>query len=79
MTRETGEHQFKQKLQQQLGIKPESIRFHWRGYYNQRFTPEGAIAYLKQTHQLYPELGILPLEQTAPVLAKLAPSPEVRI
>jgi hypothetical protein len=60
MTRDTWERQFKQKLKQQLGLEPEQIRFHWRQYYNQRFTPEGAIASLTQTHELYPELGLLP-------------------
>jgi hypothetical protein len=60
MIRETWERQFTQLLQQKLGLEPESIRFHWRGYYNQRFTPEGAIASLRETHRLYPQLKILP-------------------
>jgi hypothetical protein len=62
MTRDTWEDQFTRQLKQQLGIKPEQIKLHWRGYYNQRYSPEGAIAYLKQTHRLYPSLGILPVE-----------------
>jgi hypothetical protein len=60
MTRDTWERQFKQKLQQQLGLEPEQIRFHWKGYFNQRFTPEGAVADLKLKHELYPQLGLLP-------------------
>jgi hypothetical protein len=63
INRETWERQFTRQLQQQLGITPEQIRFHWRSYYNQRYTPEQAIAYLKQTHELYPSLGILPIAQ----------------
>jgi hypothetical protein len=60
MTRDTWERQFTRLLQQQLGLTPESIRFHWRQYYSQRYSPEGAIAHLKRTHELYPELGLLP-------------------
>jgi hypothetical protein len=65
MTRDTWERQFKQKLKQQLGLEPESIRFHWKGYFNQRFTPEGAVADLKLKHELYPQLGLLPENVTA--------------
>jgi len=65
MTRDTWERQFTQKLQEELGVEPEEIRFHWKGYFNQRFTPEGAIASLQETHRLYPSLGILPMEQKA--------------
>lgn len=60
MTRDTWERQFTRLLKQKLGLTPEQIRFHWRGYYNQRYTPEQAIAHLKQTHELYPQLRILP-------------------
>jgi hypothetical protein len=60
MTRDTWERQFTRQLQRQLGLKPEQIRFHWRGYYNQRYSPEGAIAHLIETNRLYPSLGILP-------------------
>jgi hypothetical protein len=63
MNRESWERQFKQRLQQELELKPEQIRFHWRQYHNQRYSVEGAIAYLKQTNELYPSLGILPMEQ----------------
>jgi hypothetical protein len=62
MTRETWERQFTRQLKQQLGLTPEQIRFHWRGYYNQRFTPEGAVADLQLKHELYPQLGLLPVE-----------------
>jgi hypothetical protein len=41
MTRQHWERQFIRLLQQHLGITPENIRFHWKGYFNQRFTPEG--------------------------------------
>jgi hypothetical protein len=64
MTRETWEHQFKQKLQQQLGVTPEEIRFHWKAYFNQRYSPEQAIAFLKETHRLYPQLGVLPEQES---------------
>jgi hypothetical protein len=45
---------------QKLGIGPEQVRFHWRQYFNQRYSPEGAIADLVQKQKLYPQLGILP-------------------
>jgi hypothetical protein len=60
MNRDQWEVQFRRKLKQKLGIEPGQIKFHWRGYYNQRFTPEGAIAHLVKTHEMYPQLGILP-------------------
>jgi hypothetical protein len=65
MTRDTWERQFTRQLKQQLGLEPEQIRFHWRGYYNQRFTPEAAVADLKLKHELYPQLGLLPETVTA--------------
>jgi hypothetical protein len=52
MNRDTWERQFKHLLKQKLGIGPEDIRFHWRQYYNERYTPEGAIASLRETHRL---------------------------
>jgi hypothetical protein len=60
MTRETWERQFTRQLKQQLGLTPEQIRFPWRQYFNQRYSPEGAIADLKLKHELYPQLGLLP-------------------
>ncbi|NJM76237.1 MAG: hypothetical protein HC852_11170 [Acaryochloridaceae cyanobacterium RU_4_10] len=63
MNRDIWEKQFIRQLKQQLGLEPGQIRFPWRGYYNQRYSVEGAIAYLKQTHELYPSLGILPVTQ----------------
>jgi hypothetical protein len=60
MNRNDWERQFRQRLKQELGLTPEQIRFPWRGFYNQRQSPEQAIAYLRKTHKLYPELGILP-------------------
>jgi hypothetical protein len=60
MNRDIWERQFTRQLKQKLGLEPGQIKFHWRGYFNQRFTPEGAIAHLKETHRLYPSLGILP-------------------
>jgi hypothetical protein len=68
MTRDTWERQFKHLLKQKLGIGPESIRFHWRQYYNERYTPEGAIADLLQKNELYPQLGILPVTIEAGVV-----------
>jgi hypothetical protein len=65
MTRDTWERQFTRQLKQQLGLESEQIRFHWRGYYNQRYSPEGAIASLRETHRLYPQLKILPETVTA--------------
>jgi hypothetical protein len=63
MTRDTWERQFTRQLKHQLGLELEQIRFPWRQYYNQRYSVEGAISHLKQTHELYPSLGILPIEQ----------------
>jgi hypothetical protein len=60
INRETWERQFKHLLRQKLGIGPEQVRFHWRQYFNQRYSPEGAIADLVQKHELYIQLGILP-------------------
>jgi hypothetical protein len=57
MTRDTWECQFTRQLQQRLGLEPEEIRFHCRGYYNHRYSVEEAIAHLTQTHELYPQLG----------------------
>jgi hypothetical protein len=65
MNRETWERQFTRLLQQELGLEPESIRFHWRQYFNQKYSPEGAIASLRETHRLYPQLRILPETVTA--------------
>jgi hypothetical protein len=65
MNRDTWERQFTRQLRQQLELEPEQIRFHWRQYYNQRFTPEGAVADLKLKHELYPQLKILPETVTA--------------
>jgi hypothetical protein len=59
MNRDTWERQFAHLLKQKLGIGPEDIRFHWRQYYNERYTPESAIADLMQKQKLYPQLGIL--------------------
>ncbi|MCG9893261.1 MAG: hypothetical protein MH252_19590 [Thermosynechococcaceae cyanobacterium MS004] len=61
MNREAWEHQFALLLKQKLGITPEQVQFHWRVYYGQRFSPEQAIADLERKHELYPELGLLPL------------------
>jgi hypothetical protein len=60
MNRDRWEAQFTRQLKQKLGLEPGQIRFHWRGYFNQRFSPEGAIAHLIETNRLYPSLGILP-------------------
>jgi hypothetical protein len=60
MNRETWERQFTRQLKRELGLEPEQIRFHWRGYYNQRYSPEEAVADLKVKHELYPQLGLLP-------------------
>jgi hypothetical protein len=63
MNRDQWERQFKHQLKQKLGIGPEDIRFPWRQFYNQKYSVEGAITNLKQTHELYPELGLLPESQ----------------
>jgi hypothetical protein len=60
MNRDQWEAQFTRQIKQKLGLEPRQIKFHWRGYFNQRFTPEGAIAHLMETHRLYPELRLLP-------------------
>ncbi|MBW4554098.1 MAG: hypothetical protein KME35_23795 [Aphanocapsa sp. GSE-SYN-MK-11-07L] len=62
MNRNDWECQFRQRLKQQLGLTPEQIKFPWRGFYNQRHSPEQAIAYLIKTNKLYPELGLLPMQ-----------------
>ena len=63
MTRDTWQTEFARQLKHKLGIMPEQIAFHWKQYYNQRFTPAGAIADLERKHELYPMLGILPKPQ----------------
>ena len=60
MNRDIWEAQFTRQLKQKLGLEPGQIKFHWRGYYNQRYSVEGAIAHLEQLHELYPQLGVLP-------------------
>jgi hypothetical protein len=70
MNRDTWESKFTHLLQQQLELTTEQIRFHWRGYYNQRFTPEGAVADLKLKHELYPQLGLLPKSNEVTKLKK---------
>jgi hypothetical protein len=74
INRETWERQFKHLLKQKLGIGPEEVGFHWRQYYNERYTPEGAIVSLMETHRLYPALGVLP--ETVGAVAE--PTPEIR-
>ncbi|MGA7932376.1 MAG: hypothetical protein WCA35_02235 [Kovacikia sp.] len=56
---------FTHLLKQKLEITPEEVHFPWNACYSQGKMPEEAIAFLVQTHKLYPELGILPLEQKA--------------
>ncbi len=60
MSRNQWERQFTRQIKQKLGIAPEKIRFRWRGYYNQRYSVDSAIASLIETHRLYPMLGVLP-------------------
>ena len=60
MTRDRWQTEFVRQLKHKLGITPEQVRFHWKQYFNQRFSVEDAIADLQQKHQLYPMLGILP-------------------
>jgi hypothetical protein len=60
MNRDNWEAQFTRQLKQKLGLEPGQIKFHWRGYYNQRYSVDEAIAHLVKTHELYPELGVLP-------------------
>jgi hypothetical protein len=49
-------------LKQKLGITPADIHFRWSTCYSQGKTPDEAITFLLKTHELYPELKILPLE-----------------
>ena len=63
MDRKSWEYQFERILFQKLGIKPDQVKFHWKQYARQRFSPESAIADLEQKHELYPMLGILPKPQ----------------
>jgi hypothetical protein len=65
MTRDTWERQFTRQLKHQLELELEQIRFPLRQYYNQRYSPEGAVADLKLKHELYPQLGLLPEIVTA--------------
>jgi hypothetical protein len=44
----------------ELKLKPEQVKFTWKQYYNQRYTPQQALAHLQQTHYHYPQLGLLP-------------------
>jgi hypothetical protein len=60
MNRDQWEAQFTRQLKQQLGLTPEQVRFEWKMYYGQRYSPSMAIADLKLKHELYPELGVLP-------------------
>jgi hypothetical protein len=60
INRQHWERQFTRQLQQKLGITPEQVRFHWRQYDNQRYSPESAIASLMEMQRLYPQLCILP-------------------
>jgi hypothetical protein len=62
MNRDRWEAQFTRQLKQRLEIEPGQIKFHWRGYYNERYSVDGAIASLMETHRLYPSLGILPMK-----------------
>jgi hypothetical protein len=65
MNRNIWEAQFTHLLKQKLGLEPGQIKFHWRGYYNQRYSVDGAIAHLIKTNELYPQLGILPTKVKA--------------
>ncbi|HEY9827797.1 MAG TPA: hypothetical protein V6D19_20350 [Stenomitos sp.] len=53
MNRDKWERTFVELLTQNLDIEPEQIRFPWRQYFNQRFTPQQAIAHLQETHKFF--------------------------
>jgi hypothetical protein len=60
MQRQVWESIFTRQLKERLGIAPDQIKFHWKAYFNQGYTTNQAIAHLEKTHELYPQLGILP-------------------
>jgi hypothetical protein len=55
------EQNFTHQLKTQLSLTPAAIRFPWGNFRIQSYSPSEAIAYLIQTHRLYPELGLLPI------------------
>jgi hypothetical protein len=60
MNRDIWERQFTRQLQKQLGLTPEQVRFEWKMYYGQRYSPSMAIAHLIEVNRLCPGSGILP-------------------
>jgi hypothetical protein len=52
---------FTHQLQALLLLTPADIRFPWANFRIQGYSPRDAIAYLIQTHRLYPELELLPM------------------
>jgi hypothetical protein len=58
--REIWERQFTRQLKQKLGLTPEQVRFEWKMYYGQRYSPSMAIAHLIEVNRLCPGRGILP-------------------
>ena len=60
MNRELWEQQFKQQLWDKRNITSGQVRFGWSVCYVQGQIPIQAIAFLERTHELYPNLRILP-------------------
>jgi hypothetical protein len=61
MNNPTWDEAFTHQLQALLSLTPANIRFPWANFRIQGYSPDEAIAYLIQTHRLYPELELLPM------------------
>jgi hypothetical protein len=61
MNNPTWDEAFTHQLQALLSLTPANIRFPWANFRIQRYSPDQAIAYLIQTHRLYPALELLPM------------------
>lgn len=80
MNRQDWELEFSNQLQQQLNLKPEQVHFPLSTCFHQGYSPNQAIAFLLKTHQLMPQLHILPvnpeaLQETEPCRPKNVPAP----
>jgi hypothetical protein len=61
MDKPTWEQEFCHQLQKVLSLNPANIRSPSVNFRIQGYSPSEAIAYLIQTHRLYPELELLPM------------------
>lgn len=57
----TWDEDFTHPLQALLSLTLANIRFPWANFRTQGYSPSDAIAYLIQTHRLYPDLELLPM------------------